>query len=88
MCGKYACILLDAAPVRQGTSAAGAVLTGIIAIALIYLVTVFLPKIAAAADKLLDRNVKKDVQAENDGDYKVYDIYQGELNIKDENKKE
>lgn len=88
MCGKYACILFDAAPVKQEMSAAGAVLTGIIAIALIYLVTVFLPKIAAAVDKLLDRNVKKDVQAENEGDYKVYDIYQGELNTQDKNEKE
>ena len=73
-----------------------AVLLGVIAMALIFAVTVFLPKIAAAVDKVLGRdNGKMQADVPNDDaepsparvqdDYKVYDIYDGELNLdKDE----
>lgn len=62
-------------------------LTGLAAMILIYLVTVFLPKIAAAVDKLLGRE-KKGIRPEAAETYKVYDIYEGEKNSEDENEDE
>lgn len=52
-------------------------LAGLAAMILIYLVTVFLPKIAAAVDKLLGRE-NKDAPPPNAEEYKVRDIYEGE----------
>ena len=52
-------------------------LAGLAAMILIYLVTIFLPKIAAAVDKLLGRE-KKDIPSPNAEEYKVRDIYEGE----------
>ena len=52
-------------------------LTGLAAMILISLVTVFLPKIAAVVDKLLGRETK-DTPPPNAEEYKVRDIYEGE----------
>ena len=52
-------------------------LAGLTAMILIYIVAVFLPKIAAAVDKLLGRE-NKDATPQNAEEYKVRDIYEGE----------
>lgn len=62
-------------------------LTGLAAIVLIYIVTVNLPKIAAAVDRLLGRE-NKGTPTQNEEEYKVYDIYEGEKNLPDDDKKE
>ena len=58
---------------------------GIAAMVLIYIVTVFLPKIAAAVDRLLGRE-NKEPPPRNEEEYKVCDIYEGEKNLDDEKK--
>lgn len=67
----------------------GAVLlAGIAAMVLIYIVTVCLPKIAAAVDRLLGRE-NKATPFPKEEEYKVYDIYEGEKNLEDsEDKKD
>ena len=74
-----------------------ALITGIIAMVLIYLLTTFLPKMAAAVDKAWDsisgkkkENIPDDKAepspARVEDNYKVYDIYEGEMNLDDYNK--
>lgn len=71
-----------------------ALITGIIAMVLIYLLTTFLPKMAAAVDKAWDsisgkkkKNIPDDKAepspARVEDNYKVYDIYEGEMNLDD-----
>ncbi len=85
----------------SGTTVGGAAVMGILAMALIYAVTVFLPKIAAGVDKLLGGKAesgKKQADIPDDNaepspervgeSYKVYDIYEGEMNLDDYDKKE
>lgn len=61
------------------------VVSAVIAMALIYGLAVFSPKIAAFVDRLFGKNVPegKDTsdKNENDGGYRVYDIYEGEMNL-------
>ncbi len=75
-------------------SALGAVFMGVLAMVLIYTVTVFMPKIAAFVDKLLGKTADSrqekisDAHAEPsparvEQDYKVHDIYEGEKNLDD-----
>lgn len=72
----------------QNTAPAWAVLlAGIAAMVLIYIVTICLPKIAAAVDRLLGRE-NKETLTQNEEEYKVYDIYEGEKNLPDDDKKE
>ncbi|MCM1524862.1 MAG: hypothetical protein NC120_10440 [Ruminococcus sp.] len=79
---------INAEPAADEISAGAVVLTGIIAVTLIYVVTSFLPNIAAAADKLLGRKGGKPNSEESGDGYKVYDIYEGEKNLDDDNEKE
>ena len=72
-----------------------AVFLGVLAMTLIYAVTVFLPKIAAAVDRLMGKKQEEfpecDAEpspARVEDNYKVYDIYEGELNLDDNDKKE
>ena len=58
---------------------------GLAAMVLIYIVTVNLPKIAAAVDRLLGRE-NKETPPESEDNYKVYDIYEGEKNLPDNDK--
>ena len=58
-------------------------IAGIAAMVLIYIVTVFLPKIAAAVDRLLGRE-KKETPSQSEEDYRVYDIYEGEKKLDDD----
>lgn len=60
-----------------------AVAAGLLAMILIYTLTALLPKIAAAADRLLDKLIKprEDKKPPVSGEYKVYDIYEGEMNL-------
>lgn len=71
-----------------------ALITGTIAMVLIYLLTTFLPKMAAAVDKAWDsisgkkkKNIPDDKAepspARVEDNYKVYDIYEGEMNLDD-----
>ena len=62
-------------------------LSGIAAMVLICIVTVYLPKIAAAVDRLLVRE-NKETPPQNEEEYKVCDIYEGEKNLHDDDKKE
>ncbi|WP_432650633.1 hypothetical protein [Huintestinicola sp.] len=62
-------------------------LSGIAAMVLICIVTVYLPKIAAAVDRLLGRE-NKETTSPKEEEYKVYDIYEGEKNLPDDDKKE
>ena len=74
------------------TSAGAAVGMAVLAMVLIYIVTANLQKIAAAVDRLLGR--KPDDSAASgvepipervEGNYKVKHIYEGELNLDDNN---
>ena len=71
-----------------------ALITGTIAMVLIYMLTTFLPKMAAAVDKAWDsisgkkkKNIPDDKAepspARVEDNYKVYDIYEGEMNLDD-----
>ncbi|MCC8043536.1 MAG: hypothetical protein LIO69_08555 [Oscillospiraceae bacterium] len=53
---------------------------GVLALALIWLVAEFSPKIAAWVDSLLGRGGKKDNSSEKKSDG-LYDIYEGENNL-------
>ena len=75
-------------------SLGSALITGTIAMVLIYLLTTFLPKMAAAVDKAWDsisgkkkKNIPDDKAepspARVEDNYKVYDIYEGEMNLDD-----
>lgn len=59
------------------SSAIGIILSGLLAMVLIYLVTAFMPKIAAAVDRLLGIE-KKEAPPIKAEEYEVCDIYQGE----------
>ena len=59
------------------STALGVILSGLLAMALIYLVTAFMPKIAAAVDRLLGRE-KKETPPITAEEYEVCDIYEGE----------
>ena len=59
------------------STALGVILSGLLAMVLIYLVTAFLPKIAAAVDRLLGRE-KKETPPIKAEEYEVCDIYEGE----------
>lgn len=62
-------------------------LSGIAAMVLICIVTVYLPKIAAAVDRLFGRE-NKETPPQSEEEYKVCDIYEGEKNLPDDDKKE
>lgn len=69
-----------------------ALVMGALAMTLIFVVTLLLPRIAASVDKALG-NIKPhgaDVPPAAAGEniYKVKDIYEGELNLEDNDKKE
>lgn len=92
---EYIAMFSQTETAKSGANAAAAVLTGVIAMVLIYIVTANLQKIAAAADRLLGR--KPDDSAASgtepipervEDNYKVYDIYEGEINLGDNDKKE
>ena len=77
---------------KPAASAGAAVGMAILAMVLIYIVTANLQKIAGAVDRLLGR--KPDDSAASgvepipervEGNYKVKDIYEGELNLDDNN---
>lgn len=73
----------------SAASGAAALITGILAMVLIYAVTVLLPKIAAAVDKALDiKRSEVPPAPAGDDNYKVKDIYEGELNLDDNDIKE
>lgn len=69
---------------------AAAVFMGVLAMALIYALTANMQRIAAFVDKLLGTgNNPHDPNPERvEGEYKVYDIYEGEMNLDDIDKKE
>ncbi len=69
----------------SGTGGA-ALLMGLLAMVLIYLVTELMPKIAAAVDRLFGIKGEKPPPAAA-GDYKVKDIYEGEKNLDDDTDK-
>lgn len=79
----------EAVPDSAANTAPGwaVLLAGLAALVLIYIVTVFLPKIAAAADRLLGRE-NKEAPPRSEEEYRVYDIYEGENDLDDEDKKE
>lgn len=92
---ETAVVSTETAPASGGLGSA--LITGIIAMVLIYLVTTFLPKMAAAVDKAWDsisgrkkKNIPDDKAepspARVEDNYKVYDIYEGEMNLDDYNK--
>lgn len=88
-------MLTGAETAKTGANAAAAVLTGVIAMVLIYIVTANLKKIADAVDRLLSHKPddsaasgREPVPERVEGNYKVYDIYEGEKNLGDNDKKE
>ncbi|MGN1105690.1 MAG: hypothetical protein ACI4RH_03500, partial [Huintestinicola sp.] len=62
-------------------------LAGIAAMVLIYIVTISLPKIVAAVDRLFGRE-NKETPPPKAEEYRVNDIYEGEKSLEDEDKKE
>lgn len=72
--------------VQKDTPVWALLLAGIAAMVLIYIVTVYLPKIAAAVDRLFGRE-NKETPPRSEEEYKVYDIYEGEKNLDDEEDK-
>lgn len=58
-----------------GTPVWAFLISAVIAMSLIYIVTVYLPKIAAMADRLIGRDKKEEVPVKAE-DYKVNDIYE------------
>lgn len=84
----------EAADAQTNASAGMSLLLAGIALVLIYVLTVNLQKIAAAVDKLLGRGMGSDggkaaPERVRDDEYKVYDIYEGEKNLgENDDKKE
>ncbi|MGN0637351.1 MAG: hypothetical protein ACI4J0_03175 [Huintestinicola sp.] len=68
---------------ETGTPVWALLLAGIAAMVLIYIVTVFLPKIAAAVDRLLGRE-NKETPPPKEEEYRVCDIYEGEKDLDDD----
>ncbi|MCM1578700.1 MAG: hypothetical protein NC078_07895 [Ruminococcus sp.] len=81
----------EAASQTSGRSAGAAVGMAVLAMVLIYAVTANLQKIAAAVDKILGRKPDDSAASgvepipERVEGYKVKDIYEGELNLNDDN---
>lgn len=78
----------EAPAVTQSGLGSSLIMAGI-ALVLIYALTANIQKIAAFVDKLFGKGSdggKPD--PERVGDYKVYDIYEGEMNLDDNDKKE
>lgn len=88
-------MIYSAAEMSEKASAEGlsAIIAGVAAMILIVIVTVTLPKIAAFVDRLFGREKAKPpapCPERVEENYKVYDIYEGELNHEnnDNDKKE
>lgn len=73
--------------VQKDTPVWAFLLAGIAAMVLIYIVTIYLPKIAAAVDRLFGRE-NKETPPPKAEEYRVNDIYEGEKSLEDEDKKE
>ena len=78
-------------PVTEDTAVQGnarsvpmALLTCIIALVLIYFAAVLCPKAAALIDRLFGKIPADDNKEPSAEEYKVYDIYEGDLNYSDD----
>lgn len=70
-------------------SVLGAVAMGVLAMVLIYILTAKLQTIAGFVDKILGRDEKlppRPSPERVEEEYKVYDIYEGEMNLDDNDK--